>query len=390
MRMHRQPQTEAARGTRALHLRLIGLSTLAVFAAALLGGVSSEAPSAVAADEPALSPAQIAALYRRPVAEWPRPLLREGAVFQEFAPLQIRARPVGKELEQVRIGQQLFNDPALSASGHFACQSCHNRRLGWGDGLPVSFGHGRSAGKRNAPPLFSAGYVSAFFWDGRAATLQEQAMGPLTSADELANGDLGGIEARVNAKPSYREAFAAITGHDRASLQDVLDALAAFQQTLERRTKFDRFLAGESDVLTEQEIFGLHVFRTKAGCANCHNGPLLTDGRMHNIGLSFFGRKLEDLGRYEVTGNAADAGRFKTPSLRHVSRTGPYMHNGIFPQLRGIVRFYEGGGGRVLDRHRDPERVKLYEAARTLSPLLKSFELTREERDALVAFLNVI
>ena len=346
--------------------------------------------SVAAGQERPLSVAEIVDLYKQPIEAWPRPHLRDGADFKEFAPLQIKPHPVGNELEMARIGQKLFKDPALSASGHFACESCHNRRLGWGDGLPVSFGHGRSAGKRNAPPLFSVGYLKSFFWDGRAATLQEQAMGPLTSGDELANGDLGGIEKRVNADASYREAFAAITGRESASLNDVLDALAAFQKTLERQTRFDRFLAGNHKALSEQEVFGLHIFRTKAGCANCHNGPLLSDGGTHNIGLSFFGRSLEDLGRYEVSGNPVDAGRFKTPTLRHVARTGPYMHNGIFPHLRGIVRFYEGGGGRVLDKHRDAKREALYDAARTKSPLLKSFELTREERDALVAFLNAI
>jgi len=376
-----------------LHLKLTAISMLMVVGGGLIASALDRSekpgPERVGGDR-SLSAAEVAPLYMRSVERWPRPYLRDGADFKEFASLQIRPPSVGQERDLARIGQRLFRDPALSTSGHFACESCHNRRLGWGDGLPVSFGHGRSEGKRNAPPLFSVGYLHSFFWDGRAGSLQEQAIGPLTSADELANTDLGAIEARVNADASYRSAFESLTGRGSVSLNDVLDALAAFQRTLERRTRLDRFLDGEVEALSQQEIFGLHVFRTKAGCANCHNGPLLTDGLAHNIGLSFFGRSLEDLGRFGVTGNPADAGRFKTPSLRHVSRTGPYMHNGIFPHLRGIVRFYEAGGGRVLEEHRDAQREAVFKAAKIVSPLLKSFELTREERDALVAFLNAI
>ena len=124
---------------------------------------------------------------------------------------------------------------------------------------------------------------------------------------------------------------------------------------------------------------------------NCHSGPTLSDGRFHNLGLSFFNRKLEDLGRYGVTGETADVGRFLTPSLRHVSRTGPYMHNGIFPSLDGLVRFYAAGGGRVrTDQELPPQRRSLRAAAAHKSPQLEGFELTPVERAALVAYLNAL
>ncbi len=341
-----------------------------------------------------LSASELAALrkaYAGPPATWPRPRLLPGAKFTEMAPLQLHPRPEGKERELSQLGAELFNDPRLSASGHFACQSCHNRRLGWGDGLPTSFGHARSEGRRNAPSLFTAGYQSAFFWDGRARTLEEQALGPLSDKGEMANAELAGVAQRVAAVPSYRERITTLSGREDVRLDDVTAALAAFQRTLERTTRLDRFAAGDQKALSDEQVWGLHIFRTKAGCANCHNGALLSNGEAHNIGLSFFGRKLEDLGRYGVTGKAADAGSFRTPSLRHVSDTGPYMHNGIFPSLEGVVRFYEGGGGVVREeRKEEGERRPLFEAARKNSPLVQKFTLTPAERDALVAFLRAL
>lgn len=335
--------------------------------------------------------AELRKLYTGAPATWPRPRLLAGAKFTEMAPLQLYPRPEGKELALAQLGGELFEDPRLSASGHFACQSCHNRRLGWGDGLPTSFGHARAEGRRNAPSLFSAGYKADLFWDGRAKSLEEQALGPLADGKEMANAELTGVAQRVGAVDSYRERLSAITGRSEVELGDVTAALAAFQRTLERRTKFDRFASGEQKALSDEEVFGLHIFRTKAGCANCHSGPLLSDGGAHNVGLSFFGRKLEDLGRYGVTGVATDAGLFRTPPLRHVADTAPYMHNGIFPTLDGVVRFYEGGGGVVrAERREEGERLAVFEAARSNSPLIKRFELTAAERKALVAFLRTL
>jgi cytochrome c peroxidase len=322
---------------------------------------------------------------------WPRPRILPGAQFTEMQPLELHPAPKGKTSELVRLGSELFEDPLLSASGHFSCQSCHNRRLGWGDALPTSIGHGRAKGRRNAPGLFTAGYKSLLFWDGRSSSLEQQALGPLMDGREMANGDAVGILERVNATDRYRAAFAAVTGEAVVSLDDITAALAAFQRTLERPTRFDRFLDGNARALTDTEIWGLHLFRTKAGCANCHNGPTLSDGRFHNLGLSFFNRTLEDLGRHGVTGVAQDAGRFLTPSLRHVASTGPYMHNGIFPTLDGLIRFYEGGGGRVrAEQKLAPERQALLDAVIKKSPQLERFELTPVERAVLLAYLKTL
>lgn len=328
--------------------------------------------------------------YSAPADRWPAPWLLEGAEFAELAPLTLPARPEpgSREAAVARLGEALFNDPALSASGQIACQSCHNRALGWGDGLPRAIGHDRTEGARNTPALFSAGFRKSLFWDGRATTLEAQTRGPLTDPAEMANHDLQSVAGRLIRGGRYPVLFLAAFGSDRITPDTIAQALAAFQRGLEVPTKLDRFLSGNSAALTDAELRGLHLFRTKAMCANCHNGPLLTDERFHNLGLSFLGRRFQDLGRHAVTGEPYDAGRFRTPSLRHVSRTAPYMHNGLFPHLRGLVNFYAGGGGQTVSD--DQAANPLYPHARTVSPLLQALDLTRDEREDLVAFLNAL
>lgn len=373
----------------AIALALLAVAIAAVVTLRPSGPVPLDArfPSAPnAADLAALRRA-----YSGPPSSWPRPRLLPGAHFTEMAQLELVPPPEGKARDLARLGEALFEDPVLSASGHVSCQSCHNRRLGWGDALPTSFGHGRAKGQRNAQSLFSVGYKSSFFWDGRSRSLEEQALAPLTDHREMANADVAGLLKRINAVDRYRAAFAAVTGREDISLDHITAALAAFQRTLERPTRFDRYVRGDAKALTDTEIWGLHLFRTKAGCANCHNSPTLSDGRFHNLGLSFFNRKLEDLGRYGVTGDVSDAGRFLTPSLRHVGRTGPYMHNGLFPALPGLIRFYEAGGGRIrAGQNVTPERQALLDAAVRKSPQLEPFELTPAERSALIAYLNAL
>jgi len=301
-----------------------------------------------------------------------------------------RPAEISRESLQVQLGARLFDDPLLSASGQIACQSCHNRRLGWGDGLPRPFGHDRTEGRRNAPALFTAAARPALFWDGRAGGLEEQALGPLTDPAEMANHALDDIASRLNADPDYPALFAAAYGVDRIALPEVLSALAAFQGQLDVKTRFDRFLEGDAGALSDEALRGLHLFRTKARCVNCHFGPDLTDDGFHNLGLAFFNRRLQDLGRYEVTGLPVDAGRFRTPSLRHVSGTGPYMHNGGFPSLRGVVNFYNAGGARPRARSPEEAGLPLFGPATATSELLQPLELDPDEIAALLAFLDAI
>ncbi|RIV86108.1 cytochrome-c peroxidase [Aurantiacibacter xanthus] len=359
----------------AITARTILLAAAAVFLGA-----------AGAGDEEASNVGWLRAAYAGPPASWPAPELEEGAEFTEFGPLDRPARPEGIAAEQIALGERLFKDPRLSASGQIACESCHNRQLGWGDGLPVSFGHDRQTGTRNAQSLFTAAYMNELFWDGRAGSLEEQAHMPIVNPVEMA-AEADMIVARLNTIEDYRDAFAKAYGRDEITMDDVAAALTAFQRAIVLPTsRFDQVFSRGTEVLSDEQLRGLHLFRTKAGCANCHSGPLLSDQRYHNLQISFYGRRLEDLGRYAITGDPQDVGRFRTPSLRGLSRTGPYMHNGVFPSLRGIVNLYARGGGR--DR-------RVQSATTTApppqpDPLLKARELSREEREALVAFLETL
>lgn len=331
-------------------------------------------------------------IYAQPSSMWPAPFLKKEVTdYIELGALKKQPPQDTVERQKAKLGKLLFEDPVLSASSQISCQSCHNQELAWGDGLRTSFGHDRKKGKRNAPSLFSASYRKTLFWDGRAKDLPSQAMGPLTASDEMANQNINTLVSKLAENPDYVAQFRKIYRSDQPiQLQWILDSLRAFQTTLEKTTRFDRFLTGDLKQMTEEELHGLHIFRTKAGCANCHHGPLLTDEKFHNIGLSYYGRKFEDLGRYHVTGDPLDAGKFRTPSLRHVKKTGPYMHNGLFPSIIGVVNIYAAGGGRVSPNRRKGVDDMIFEGASTTSPLITEFKLSRKERAALVAFLSAL
>lgn len=360
-----------------------GALKLCAAVAALFAGSGHAAEAPAPPDMAALR-----ALYAGPPDRWPRPVLQPGAAFAEFGPVPAVPDPPGNPSTpaKVALGEMFFNDPKLSGSGQIACASCHNRELGFGDGISTSFGHDRQRGKRNAQPLFAAAWMTSLFWDGRAPSLEAQALASMTNPFEMA-ADPAAVVTRIAADERYTLPFSRAFGDRRMTADHIAQAVAAFIRTHKPRfSLWDRALRDGTKVMSDPQLRGLHLFRTKAGCANCHNGPLFTDQRFHNIGLSFYGRRLQDLGRYEFTRLPVDVGAFRTPSLRGVSRTGPWMHNGIFPQLRGIVNFYNAGGVQLRRR---PEQADdpLFPAT---SPILKRLELTREERDDLVAFLETL
>jgi len=364
--------------------RFLNLPRLVMTLAILVitGSVAGRAQQAVDGGDPQAG--ALRALYAGAPATWPRPRLGEGARFTEFGPPPRLPESTAREKALADIGKRMFDDPALSRSGQIACASCHSPELGMGDGLRTAFGHDRQRGRRNAQSLYVAAWMTPLFWDGRAATLEDQAIGPMLDGKEMA-GTARLIEARINRDKAYRAAFRALGVHRRATLQDAAAAIAAFERTLRPpRSRWSRVMEKGISVLTDQELEGLHLFRTKAGCAACHSGPLLSDGQFHNLGISFYARPREDLGRYEVTGDPVDVGRFRTASLLGVSRTAPYMHNGLFPTLEDVVSLYNAGGGK--DRAKGQADVP----APVHDPLLAPLKLTREERDALVAFLKAL
>ena len=352
-------------------------------ATALLFGAAALMISPVEARSPSLRE-----LYAGTPNTWPRPVLAEGADFTEFGLLPPMVHPSDNPTSpaKVALGERLFNERKLSGSGQLTCASCHSPELGFGDGLQTSFGHDRQRGTRNAQPLFVVGWMTPLFWDGRSSTLEEQAAAPLAHPMEMA-GSPDQIEARLNADSDYRQAFEEVFGPGRITIARVQQALATFERSLKpRQTKYDRALREGTQVLTDEELLGLHLFRTKAGCASCHNGPLLSDRKFHNLGLTFYGRERQDLGRYEITRDPADVGAFRTPSLRNIRRTGPYMHNGLLPHLEGVVNFYNGGAAQPRPR---PDQIDDPLFPQT-SPMLKPLDLETSEREAIIAFLETL
>jgi len=356
---------------------------LAILAGAALQGWDNS-PGTQRALPPDVS---LRALYAGPVAQWPRAAIDQPGNFVEFGALQPLPAP---DVAKATLGRRLFHDPLLSRHADMACATCHDPKRGWADGATIAVGADRGQGARNVPSLFNAAYRQHWGWDGRGASLSAQSLRPLTDGHEMANLDIETVLARLAVREDYKSAFAAAYGDTTISADRLSDALVAFQAGLEEPTRFDAFLRGDHSQLTDQEIQGLHLFRTKARCANCHFGPLLTDERFHNLGLSAFRERSQDLGRYEVTGQAEHAGQFRTPSLRHVSRTAPYMHSGLFASLEGVVRFYARGGGEIWARNEREARLPLYAEVSRVAPLIHPLELSAEEQAALVAFLRVI
>lgn len=326
--------------------------------------------------------------YAGPVASWPRPQVPDGVQPAELASVSaIAPPPVAPKV--AALGQRLFGDPRLSRSNAVACISCHNPAHGFADSQRVSNGHDGRPGQRNTPGLLGVGDIKSLFWDGRAASLEVQALGPLQHADEMAM-DVPALPAKLAALEGYRAQFDSAFGQaGGVTLARILAALAGYQRTLlPPATRFDAFMEGERTALNERELLGLHLFRTKARCMTCHSGALLTDQQFHNLGLAFYGRKkYEDLGRYLLTGEAQDVGKFRTPSLRSVAQSGPWMHNGLFPQLAGVLNMYNAGMSRPVPRNAEQAQDPKFPVT---SPLLQRLQLTAAEITALKSFLEVL
>ena len=326
--------------------------------------------------------------YAKPREQWPKPTLDDGVELVELGPMP--TTPVFPEdnpytKEKAELGLRLFFDPRLSGSGQIACANCHDPELSWTDGRSLSFGHARRSTKRNSPSLLTASFGKSFFWDGRSTTLEEQAVEPITADGEM-HGDPAVVTARLAKVPGYRERFKAAFGDEQVTMPRIGKAIATFERSIIRmsgKSKFDRFLGGERGALSDEAVRGLHLFRTTARCLNCHNGPLLTDGKFHDVGLSYYGRKLQDLGRYEITKRPEDVGAFRTPTLRNVAQTAPYMHNGLF-QLDGVINMYNAG----MPTLRRKEHQRDDPLFPTKSPLLKPLGLNRQDHADLKAFLE--
>jgi cytochrome c peroxidase len=259
--------------------------------------------------------------------------------------------------EKIATGKRLFFDESLSSDRKTSCATCHDPARAFTDGRVVARGVHNTAGTRNTPSLVNVGSGRSFFWDGRADSLEAQALQPMTNPQEM------------GLTPSEIESRTGMT------TADVAAALASYMRTIRSRdSRYDWFRAGQTEMLTTDEKAGLDVFRGRGQCTVCHGGPNLTDDRFHNTGVGVRGGTPADAGRFVVTQDPRDQGAFKTPTLRDVALTAPYMHDGSLATLADVVAFYSQGGVRNagLDRRMRP------------------LGLSPDEQRQLVAFLKAL
>jgi cytochrome c peroxidase len=301
------------------------------------------------------------------------------------APLGLPPVPIPADnpptAETIALGRRLYYDPVLSKDGTISCASCHQPDFGFADPRQFSVGVEGGTGNRQAPSVWNAAYYTTQFWDGRAASLEEQAVGPMQNPVEMAH-TLDGIIEALTSDPSYVEMFEKAFGPGPITAQKAAKAIASFERTvLSGNSPFDRFLyGGDQTALSEQAKLGLEVFRNpaKGNCATCHTidegYALFSDSKFHNLGVGAeLDGTLNDLGRFKVTNDEKDKGAFKTPTLRNIAQSAPYMHDGHLKTLKEVVDFYVGAGNSNAWRDADLKELD---------------HLTREERDALVTFME--
>ena len=303
--------------------------------------------------------------------------LLEKMIFPEVNPYSV---------EKAKLGKLLFFDPRLSSSKQISCASCHDPELGWGDGRHLAFGHDRQNGKRNAMTILNTGYYHRLFWDGRAANLENQVVFPVQDPLEMAQS-LKTMEKNIKKIKGYKSYFKEAFGTEKVTAERIQKAIATFERTVvSKPTRFDSFIKGNAKALSDDEVRGLHLFRTKARCINCHNTPLFSDNQFHNDGQTLYGSTMQDFGLYNFTKNKVDIGKFRTPSLRETTSTGPWMHHGNFPSLVDVVEYYNLGNPAPIQRS-----VQVDESMRPVtSPILKKLHLTKTERQQLESFLRTI
>lgn len=273
--------------------------------------------------------------------------------------------------EKRALGERLFFDKSLSVDGSLACANCHQFAKGLGDGRERSLGVPGRPLARHTPGLWNLAWAAHVFWDGRARSLEEQVAGPIENPDEMAQ-PMGPLVRRLAADPAYARAFAAaFPRQPKVTPENLARAVATYVRTLVSPvTRFDRWITGDAQALTAQEIEGFGLFAGKAHCANCHSGWALTDYAFHDIGLAG-----DDRGRGAVLRLEAAEHAFKTPSLREIGRSAPYMHDGSLAMIEAVLHYYESG---IVARP-------------TLSPdLPRDLRLTDAERAALLAFLGTL
>ena len=281
---------------------------------------------------------------------------------------------------KAELGKLLYFDKRLSSDGTVACASCHSPRYGFTDGAPVSTGIDGQKGGRSAPTVINRAYSLYQFWDGRAVSLEDQAKGPIANPIEMTSERQPKkahetCVARLKAVPEHVRRFKQVFGTEEFTIDHVALAIATFERTVvSGNAPYDRYKAGDESAMTPAQVRGMKLFFSqRIACDSCHLGFNFTDGSYTNTGIGM-DKPDPDLGRYAVSKREEDKGAFKTPTLREIEHTGPYMHDGRFTTLEEVVEHYDKGGTKnpYLDRR------------------MKPLELKPEEKRDLVAFLKAL
>ena len=301
------------------------------------------------------------------------PVYAEESIYEPLPKMKHPAdNPWSKDKEE--LGKMLYFDPRLSGSNWISCATCHNPGLGWGDGLPRAIGHGQKELGRHSPTVINSGYFPLQMWDGRKKTLEDQAVGPIGAAVEM-NQDYAELVKELKAISGYDQLFEKVFGKDSIKMDNIGKAIATFERSVvSKNSSYDKYWQGDKKAMSKSAVNGMNLFFGKAKCTICHNGPVFTDGNFHNIGVKQHGPLKQDLGRFNESKDDFDKGAFKTPGLRHITRSAPYMHDGSEPTLESVIAFYNRGG--------DVERNR--------SPFITPLELTGQEEKDLVEFLKAL
>lgn len=287
-----------------------------------------------------------------------------------FPPIPVpRDNPITED--KIALGRMLFYDQHLSRDGNLSCASCHRQQYAFSDTSAISQGTQNEVGLRNAPPLINLTYNRSWFWDGRARSIEEQIIAAITSPIEMAS-DTALIAERLQAIPAYQATFRRVFGRS-PSVQDAVRAIATFCRVLiSGASRYDRFRRGDTSALSDAERRGMQLFfSTRTQCASCHRGIHFSDFDFHSIGIH---SHYYDRGRFYVTGDERDIGKFKTPTLRNIALTAPYMNDGTLPSLESVLEHYNSGGKLFVNK----------------DPRIRPLGLTRSELNDLRAFLNAL
>lgn len=301
------------------------------------------------------------------------------SVGQTVVPLGLSPVPIPQSNLQtaakIELGRHLYFDTRLSGDGTVSCATCHNPSLGWTDGRPTSKGIKGQIGHRNAPSIINAAYHRTQFWDGRAASLEEQALGPIENPIEMGS-DLTDVVNKLSIDADYSERFKDVFG-TQVTRDGIGKAIAAFERTIvSGNSPYDRYEAGDDNALNETQKRGMDIFMDRANCAACHIPPTFSNGRFYNAGVGMDEDK-PDPGRKCVTKRQRDYGRFRVPSLRDVEKTGPYFHDGSAKTLEEAVMLMAAGGKD------NPNLSSMFKVVRLAN-------LTEQDKKDLVEFLKAL